>query len=144
MGQKVNPAGLRLGINKDWTAKWYAPSKDFSATLENDMKIRNFLSKKLKNAAVSSVTIERSNKKTEIKISTAKPGVVIGHGGEEIEKLKYENAMLKKKLEKSMKANGQLRESLKISNEKYHAVQHDYECLLGDYQKAGEMKLIRL
>ena len=88
MRQKVNPAGLRLGINKDWTAKWSAPSKDFSATLENDMKIRNFLSKKLKNAAVSSVTIERSNKKTEIKISTAKPGVVIGHGGEEIEKLK--------------------------------------------------------
>ena len=88
MGQKVNPAGLRLVINKDWTAKWYAPSKDFSATLENDMKIRNFLDKKLKNAAVSSVTIERSNKKTEIKISTAKPGVVIGHGGEEIEKLK--------------------------------------------------------
>ena len=88
MRQKVNPAGLRLGINKDWTAKWSAPSKDFSATLENDMKIRNFLSKKLKNAAVSSVTIERSNKKTEIKISTAKPGVVIVHGGEEIEKLK--------------------------------------------------------
>lgn len=88
MGQKVNPAGLRLGINKDWTAKWYASSKDFSKTLENDMKIREFLSKKLKNAAVSSITIERSNKKTEVKISTAKPGVVIGHGGEEIEKLK--------------------------------------------------------
>lgn len=67
MGQKVNPAGLRLGINKDWTAKWYAPSKDFSATLENDMKIRNFLDKKLKNAAVSSVTIERSNKKLKLK-----------------------------------------------------------------------------
>ena len=88
MGQKVNPAGLRLGINEDWTAKWYASSKDFSKTLENDMKIRKFLSKKLKNAAVSSITIERSNKKTEVKISTAKPGVVIGHGGEEIEKLK--------------------------------------------------------
>ena len=88
MGQKVNPAGLRLGINKDWTAKWYASSKDFSKTLENDMKIRKFLSKKLENAAVSSITIERSNKKTEVKISTAKPGVVIGHGGEEIEKLK--------------------------------------------------------
>ena len=88
MGQKVNPAGLRLGINKDWTAKWYASSKDFSKTLENDMKIRKFLSKKLKNAAVSSITIERSNKTTEVKISTAKPGVVIGHGGEEIEKLK--------------------------------------------------------
>ena len=88
MGQKVNPAGLRLGINRDWTAKWYAPSKDFSKTLENDMKIRNFLSKKLKNAAVSSIVIERSNNKSEVKISTAKPGVVIGHGGEEIEKLK--------------------------------------------------------
>ena len=90
MGQKVNPAGLRLGINRDWAAKWYAPNKDFSKTLENDMKIREFLAKKLKNAAVSSVSIERSNKKTEIKISTAKPGVVIGHGGEEIEKLKKE------------------------------------------------------
>ena len=88
MGQKVNPAGLRLGINKDWTAKWYAPSKDFSKTLNNDMKIRNFLNKKLKNAAVSAITIERSNTNTEVKISTAKPGVVIGHGGEEIEKIK--------------------------------------------------------
>lgn len=88
MGQKVNPTGLRLGINKDWTAKWYAPTKDFSKVLDNDIKIRKFISKKLKNAAVSSVCIERTNKKTEIKISTAKPGVVIGHGGEEIEKLK--------------------------------------------------------
>ena len=90
MGQKVNPAGLRLGINKDWAAKWYAPSKDFSKTLNNDMKIRKFLAKKLKNAAVSSVIIERTNKTTEIKINTAKPGVVIGHGGEEIENLKKE------------------------------------------------------
>ena len=88
MGQKVNPAGLRLGINKDWTAKWYAPSKDFSKVLNNDMKIRKFLEKKLKNAAVSMISIERTNKKAEVKISTAKPGVVIGHGGEEIEKLK--------------------------------------------------------
>ncbi len=88
MGQKVNPAGLRLGINKDWTAKWYAPSKDFSKVLNNDMKIRKFLEKKLKNAAVSMISIERTNKKAEVRISTAKPGVVIGHGGEEIEKLK--------------------------------------------------------
>ena len=88
MGQKVNPTGLRLGINKDWTAKWYAPSKDFSKVLNNDMKIRKFLEKKLKNAAVSMISIERTNKKAEVKISTAKPGVVIGHGGEEIEKLK--------------------------------------------------------
>ena len=88
MGQKVNPAGLRLGINKDWTAKWYSKANNFSDTLKNDMIIRNFLDKKLKNAAVSKVVIERNNKKTEIKINTAKPGVVIGHGGEEIEKLK--------------------------------------------------------
>lgn len=88
MGQKVNPAGLRLGINKDWTAKWYAPSKDFSKVLNNDMKIRKFLEKKLKNAAVSMISIERTNKKAEVRISTAKPGIVIGHGGEEIEKLK--------------------------------------------------------
>ena len=88
MGQKVNPTGLRLGINKDWTAKWYAPSKDFSKVLNNDMMIRKFLEKKLKNAAVSMISIERTNKKAEVRISTAKPGVVIGHGGEEIEKLK--------------------------------------------------------
>ena len=88
MGQKVSPAGLRLGINKDWSAKWYAPSKDFSKVLANDLKIRKFLDKKLKNAAVSSVSIERSKDTTEIKINTAKPGVVIGHGGEEIENLK--------------------------------------------------------
>ncbi len=88
MGQKVNPTGLRLGINKDWTAKWYASSKDFSKVLNNDMKIRKFLEKKLKNAAVSMISIERTNKKAEVRISTAKPGVVIGHGGEEIEKLK--------------------------------------------------------
>ena len=88
MGQKVSPAGLRLGINKDWSAKWYAPSKDISKVLANDLKIRKFLDKKLKNAAVSSVSIERSKDTTEIKINTAKPGVVIGHGGEEIENLK--------------------------------------------------------
>ena len=94
MGQKVNPNGLRLGINQDWNAKWYAPSKDFSKTLDNDMKIRKFLAKKLKNAAVSSVIIERTSKTTEIKINTAKPGVVIGHGGEEIENLKKEISKL--------------------------------------------------
>lgn len=103
MGQKVNPNGLRLGINQDWNAKWYAPSKDFSASLENDMKIRKFLSKKLKNAAVSNITIERTNKKTEVKISTAKPGVVIGHGGEEIEKLKNElNKLVKEDVQVSI------------------------------------------
>ncbi len=90
MGQKVNPHGMRIGIIKDWQSKWYSNNKDFSKYLESDIKIRKFLEKKLKDASVSSVKIQRSKDKTEIIIYTAKPGVVIGHGGEEIEKLKKE------------------------------------------------------
>lgn len=94
MGQKVSPIGLRLGINKTWESNWYAGNKDFSKYLNNDVKIRKFLSKKLKDASVSSVFIERNNSKTEIIINTAKPGVVIGHGGDDIEKLKQELSKL--------------------------------------------------
>ncbi|MGN1000856.1 MAG: 30S ribosomal protein S3 [Bacilli bacterium] len=94
MGQKVSPIGLRIGINKDWEAKWYANNKDFSKYLENDMKIRKFLDKKLKDASISKVEIERNNKKTEITIHTSKPGIIIGRGGEEIEKLKKEISTL--------------------------------------------------
>ena len=90
MGQKVNPHGMRIGIIKDWQSKWYSNNKDFSKFLGSDLKIRKYLSKKLKDAAVSSINIQRDNKKTEVIIYTAKPGVVIGHGGEEIEKLKNE------------------------------------------------------
>jgi len=90
MGQKVSPIGLRIGINKDWESKWYANGSDFSKYLENDMKIRKFLDKRLKDASISKVEIERNNKKTEITIHTSKPGVIIGRGGEEIEKLKKE------------------------------------------------------
>jgi small subunit ribosomal protein S3 len=88
MGQKVSPVGLRIGINKTWESKWYAENKDFSKYLNNDYKIRKFLEKKLKDAAVSNVLIERNADKTEVIINTAKPGVVIGHGGDEIEKLR--------------------------------------------------------
>ena len=94
MGQKVSPIGLRMGINKTWESKWYAENKDFAKYLDNDNKIRKYLSKRLKGAAVSNVIIERNNKKTDIIINTAKPGVVIGHGGDEIEKLKKELAKL--------------------------------------------------
>ena len=90
MGQKVNPIGLRTGINKDWNYKWYASKKDFATFLNRDVLIRNYLSKKLKDASVSNVVIERNAKKTEVIIYTAKPGVIIGHGGEEIEALKKE------------------------------------------------------
>lgn len=93
MGQKVNPIGFRTGINKDWESKWYAPSKDFGDMLNKDIKIRKHLAKYLKDAAVASVIIERNKKRTDITINTAKPGVVIGRGGEDIEKLR--NALKK-------------------------------------------------
>ena len=94
MGQKVSPNGLRIGINKDWEAKWYANNKNFSDLLANDVKIRKFLDTKLKDASISKVEIERNSKKTEITIHTSKPGVIIGRGGEEIEKLKKELSKL--------------------------------------------------
>ena len=96
MGQKVSPVGLRIGINRDWESNWYADNTNFAKYLDEDVKIRRFLEKKLKDASVSSIVIERTPKKTEIIINTAKPGVIIGHGGEEIEKLKKEVSRLVK------------------------------------------------
>lgn len=92
MGQKVSPIGLRLGINKEWEANWFANNKDFAKFLNNDIKIRNYIDKKLKNASVANVLISRSAAKTEVIITTAKPGVVIGHGGTGIEKIRKELA----------------------------------------------------
>jgi len=94
MGQKVSPIGLRIGINKTWESKWYAKKADFARFLKNDDLIRKYLTEKLKDAAVSSIQIERNAKKTEVIINTAKPGVVIGHGGDEIEKIKIKLAKL--------------------------------------------------
>ncbi len=94
MGQKVNPIGFRVGINKDWESKWYASNKDFGKYLNNDVKIRKFLNEKLKDAGVSSILIERNSKNTEVTINTSKPGVIIGHGGEEIEKIKKQLSKL--------------------------------------------------
>lgn len=94
MGQKVSPVGLRIGINRSWEANWYANKSDFSKYLENDLKIRKFLSKKLNDAGVSTIEIERNTKRCEIIIHTSKPGVIIGKGGEEIENLKKEISKL--------------------------------------------------
>lgn len=88
MGQKVNPIGLRVGINKDWESKWFANNKDFGDLLNKDIKIREYLAKNLKNAAIASVIIERNSKRTDVTINTAKPGIIIGRGGEDIERLK--------------------------------------------------------
>ncbi len=89
MGQKVNPHGLRVGIIKDWDSKWYA-EKDFAAYLKEDHEIRTFLKKRLFNSGVSKVEIERASDRVKIVVYTAKPGVVIGKGGAEIEKVKAE------------------------------------------------------
>lgn len=85
MGQKVNPHGMRVGIIKDWNSKWYAEA-DFSDNLVEDYNIRKFLKKKLYSAGVSKIDIERASDRVKIIIFTAKPGIVIGKGGAEIEK----------------------------------------------------------
>ena len=87
MGQKVNPIGYRLGVNKTWQSKWYA-KKDYAKYLNNDIKIREYLEKNMKDAAIASVKIERKKNRCEVAIYTAKPGVIIGRGGEDIEKLR--------------------------------------------------------
>lgn len=87
MGQKVNPIGYRIGVNKDWDSKWYA-GKDYAEKLNKDLTIRKYIAKNLKDAAVSSVIIERKKNRVDITIKTAKPGVIIGRGGEDIEKLR--------------------------------------------------------
>ena len=98
MGQKVNPHGLRVGVIKDWDSKWYAEA-DFADCLIEDHEIRTFLKKRLFSAGVSKIEIERASDSVKIIIHTAKPGVVIGKGGAEIEKLKAElQKLVSKKL----------------------------------------------
>ena len=88
MGQKVNPIGLRLGINRTWDSRWYANKKEYGKLLQEDIKIRNYLLDKLKQAGVSRIFIERPHKKCRVTIHSARPGVVIGKKGADIEKLK--------------------------------------------------------
>jgi small subunit ribosomal protein S3 len=88
MGQKINPIGLRLGINRTWDSRWYATKKEFGALLQEDIKIRGYLMDALKQAGVSRILIERPHKKCRITIYSARPGVVIGKKGADIEKLK--------------------------------------------------------
>ena len=102
MGQKVNPNGLRVGVIKDWETRWYAKKHDFGDTLVEDYKLREYLLETLAPAGVPKVEIERSASRVRINIHVAKPGMVIGRGGAEIEKLK---ATLEKKLGKSVSLN---------------------------------------
>ncbi len=90
MGQKVNPHGLRVGVIKDWNAKWYADNKNFADYLVEDNAVRTFVKKKLFNTGISKIEIERAAKRIKLNIYTAKPGMVIGKGGQGIEALKKE------------------------------------------------------
>jgi len=94
MGQKVNPIGIHLGIVRDWTSRWYAGKKQFPQHVHTDFRVREFLMERLKEASVSRVLIERAAKKVNITIQTARPGIVIGKKGEDIEKLRQETAAL--------------------------------------------------
>ena len=88
MGQKVHPVGIRLGIVKDWTSKWYADSKDFADLLNNDLEVRDYLKKRLSQASVSRIQIDRPANNAHITIHTARPGLVIGKKGEDIDSLR--------------------------------------------------------
>ena len=90
MGQKVHPTGIRIGIIKDWTSTWYADSKDYARYLNTDLQVRDYLRKKLVNASVSRIQIERPPNEIKVIIHSARPGIVIGKKGEDIERLSQE------------------------------------------------------
>ena len=96
MGQKVNPFAIRLGITRDWVSKWYANKKQFPLQVHTDFRVRQFLKTKLADASVSRILIDRAAKRVNITIQTARPGIVIGKKGEDIEKLRAETARMLK------------------------------------------------
>ncbi len=97
MGQKTHPTGFRLIVNKNWDSTWFAEKNNFAESLEEDVKIRKYISYRLPNAGISKVEINRTSKKISITINTARPGIVIGRGGEEVNKLKNELRQLTNK-----------------------------------------------
>lgn len=99
MGQKVNPIGMRIGFIRDWESKWYADKKHYAEYLHEDLKIREYIEKRLKDAAVSGIELERAANRINVTIKTAKPGMVIGKGGSEVEALRKSlNALTGKKV----------------------------------------------
>ena len=90
MGQKTHPVGYRLSVSKKWSSSWFALKNNFSNDLEEDMKIRKYIGHRLPNAGISKVEIARSSKRVTVTIYTARPGIVIGRGGEEVNQLKKE------------------------------------------------------
>lgn len=94
MGQKVSPVGLRVGVNHEWSSRWYANKKDFADLLHEDIRVRDFIVKKLRNASVAKVDVERSKDKVTIYIHTSRPGIVIGKDGESVDALRKEVAKM--------------------------------------------------
>ena len=94
MGKKVSPVGLRVGVNRDWSSRWYANKKDFAGLLHEDIKVRAFITKKLKGASVSKVEIERTKNRVNIFVHTSRPGIVIGKDGESVDALRKEVAKM--------------------------------------------------
>jgi small subunit ribosomal protein S3 len=94
MGQKVNPIGFRIAVTKDWLSKWYADKKEYADLLHEDIRVREFVKKQLEGAAVAKITIERYAHRARITVHTARPGIVIGRKGAEIDKLKEELARM--------------------------------------------------
>ena len=94
MGQKVSPVGLRVGVNRDWSSRWYANKKDFSGLLHEDIKVRNYITNKLKGAQVAKVEIERTKNRVNVFVHTARPGAVIGKDGESVAALRKEVAKM--------------------------------------------------
>ena len=97
MGQKTHPVGFRLNVRKSWSSTWFAEKNNFAESLEEDVKIRKYISFRLPNAGISNVEINRTSKKVSVTIYTARPGIVIGRGGEEVNKLKKELRQLTNK-----------------------------------------------
>ena len=97
MGQKTHPVGFRLNVKKSWNSTWFADKNNFADSLEEDVKIRKYISYRLPNAGISNVEINRTSKKVSVTIYTARPGIVIGRGGEEVNKLKKELRQLTNK-----------------------------------------------
>ncbi len=110
MGQKVNPIGIRLGITREWSSRWYAGSKTYAANVYTDFLVRDYLKRKLVEASVSRINIERAAKRANITIMTARPGMVIGKKGEDIEKLRIETAKILKMAVQDVRINiGEIR-----------------------------------
>lgn len=110
MGQKVNPVGIRLGITREWSSRWYAGSKSFASNVYTDFLVRDYLKRKLVEASVSRINIERAARRANITILTARPGMVIGKKGEDIEKLRIETAKILKMAVQDVRINiGEIR-----------------------------------